>query len=231
MEGSPVSLVVAIDGPSGSGKSTLARRLAEHFGIAYLDTGSTYRAATIWALRHGVDLDDVESVAASTRSMPLEVLTDPTNPRFLLDDEDITDQLHTGAVSNVVTKVAVNLDVRAELKRRQREIIDDSREHGGVVAEGRDVTSVVAPDADVRILLIASPEERLARRAVDRHGVADTHALEATKHEVYDRDANDSTVSQFMVAPDGVFTLDNSDMVPDQTFAAGLLMIEKALRG
>ncbi len=226
-----MSLVIAIDGPSGSGKSTLSRRLAEHFGLAYLDTGSTYRAATIWAVRQGIDLDDQAAVAAATRAMPLEVVTDPHNSRYLLDGEDVTDELHTGEVSSVVTKVAINLEVRAELKRLQREIIDGSRAGGGVVAEGRDVTSVVAPDADVRILLIASPEERLARRSVDRHGTADAASMEATKHEVHDRDASDSTVSQFMEAPDGVVTLDNSAMVPDESFAAGVAIVERALRG
>lgn len=226
-----MSLVIAIDGPSGSGKSTLAKRLAAHYGLQYLDTGSTYRAATVWALKNGADLDDTEVVARLTREMPLEVVTDPAGSRYLLDGEDVTDQLHTGDVSSVVSKVAVNLEVRAELKRLQREIIDSSRESGGVVAEGRDVTTVVAPDADVRILLIADAAERLARRAVDRHGKADADSIEATKHEVLDRDASDSTVSQFMEARDGVFTLDNSAMVPDESFAAGVQIVETALRG
>lgn len=226
-----MSIVIAIDGPSGSGKSTLSKRLAKHYGLQYLDTGSTYRAATIWALRSGLDLEDRAAVAEATRAMPLEVVTDPDGARYLLAGDDVTGQLHTGDVSNVVTLVAVNLEVRAELKRLQREIIDSCRELGGVVAEGRDVTTVVAPDADARLLLIAAPEERLARRAVDRHGVADAEALEATKHEVLDRDASDATVSQFLEAPDGVYTLDNSQMVPDETFAAGVAIIEKILNG
>lgn len=226
-----MSIVIAIDGPSGSGKSTLSRRLARHYGLQYLDTGSTYRAATIWALRSGLDLEDREAVAEATRTMPLEVVTDPEGPRYVLDGDDVTEQLHTGEVSNVVSTVAVNLAVRAELKRLQREIIENCRELGGVVAEGRDVTTVVAPDADVRLLLIAAPEERLARRAVDRHGVADAKSMEATKHEVLDRDASDATVSQFMEAPDGVYTLDNSKMVPDESFAAGVEIVEKILHG
>lgn len=225
-----MSLVVAIDGPSGSGKSTLSKRLAAHYGLAYLDTGSMYRAATVWALGQGIDLEDRDAVAEATRAMPLTVRTDPAAPGFVLDGVDVSDGLHTAEVSQVVSKVAVNLDVRAELKRRQREIIEQSREHGGVVAEGRDITSVVAPDADVRILLTASADARLARRAMERHGAADSEALAATRGEVVDRDAQDSTVSNFMTAPDGVVTLDNSGFTLEETFEAGKAIIENARR-
>jgi len=96
------------------------------------------------------------------------------------------------------------------------------------VAEGRDITTVVAPDADVRILLIATPGDRLARRATERHGAADEHAIEATRDEVIRRDAQDSTVSEFMHAHEGVVTLDNSGWQPDETFAAAVAIVDAA---
>lgn len=225
--------VIAIDGPSGSGKSTLAKRLARHYGLQYLDTGSMYRVATVWCMDRGIDLDDQDRVAAAVRGMPLEMVTDPGGPRVVLDGVDVTARLHTGEVSTVVSKVAVNLAVRAEMKDRQRAIIDAERTGGrsggrGIVAEGRDITTVVAPDADVRILLIATPGDRLARRAVERHGAADEQAIEATRDEVIRRDAQDSTVSEFMSAHEGVVTLDNSGFAPDETFAAAVAIVEAA---
>jgi cytidylate kinase len=227
------ALVIAIDGPSGSGKSTLAKRLARHYGLQYLDTGSMYRVATVWCVDRGIDLDDQAAVAVAVRQMPLEMVTDPGAPRVLLDGEDVTARLHTAEVSTVVSKVAVNLAVRAELKARQRAIIDAERTDGrsrgrGIVAEGRDITTVVAPDADVRILLIATPGDRLARRATERDGAADEHASEATRDEVIRRDAQDSTVSEFMHAHEGVVTLDNSGWQPDETFAAAVAIVDAA---
>lgn len=219
-------MIIAIDGPSGSGKSTLSRALARALGLTYLDTGATYRAATIWCLEQRIDLDDQPAVTDAVRAMDLEMVTDPDNPRCLLAGRDVTDHLHDKAISEVVSKVAVNLDVRAELKRRQRAIIDAAG--AGMVAEGRDVTTVVAPDADVRILLIASQDARLARRAMERYGTADAQALAATRGEVVDRDQQDATVSEFMQATDGVFTLDNSGMTPQQSLAAALRIVEAA---
>ncbi|MGM0385000.1 MAG: (d)CMP kinase [Actinomycetota bacterium] len=231
-----MSLVIAIDGPSGSGKSTLAKRLAAHYGLQYLDTGSMYRVATVWCLDTGIDLDDQHAVAEATRAMPLEMVTDPAGPRVVLDGTDVTDRLHTGEISTVVSKLAVNLAVRAEMKARQRGIIEYERTGGrsggrGIVAEGRDITTVVAPDADVRILLIADPSDRLARRAMERHGAADERSIEATRDEVIRRDTQDSTVSEFMHAHEGVVTLDNSGMVPDETFATARAIVDAAVAG
>jgi cytidylate kinase len=129
--------------------------------------------------------------------------------------------------------VATNLEVRDILRALQRSRIDAERNGGfsggnGIVAEGRDITTVVAPDADARILLTASEEARLARRAKDVHGTADAAAVEATKDEVLRRDADDSTVSQFQVASDGVITIDSSDLDFEQTVRAVLAAIEQA---
>ena len=126
--------------------------------------------------------------------------------------------------------MATNLAVRAELRARQRAVIDAERTGGfsagaGVVAEGRDITTVVAPDADARILLTASEEARLARRARDVHGADDAAAVEATRDQVLRRDRDDSTVSQFQVAADGVVTVDSSDLDFEQTVAAVLQVV------
>jgi len=231
-------IVVAIDGPSGSGKSTVSRRLARELGLAYLDTGAMYRAATWWCGRSGVDLDDVPAVADAVRAMPLTMLTDPDEPRVVCDGVDITDAIREAGLTAVVSKVATNLEVRAELKRLQRELIADAAagaagaaqggQSRGIVAEGRDITTVVAPDADVRILLVADERERLARRAKERHGTADAATIEATRDEVVRRDADDSTVSTFLTAADGVVTVDSSSFGVDETFAAVLAVVTRA---
>lgn len=226
--------VIAIDGPSGSGKSTLARRLARLYSLAYLDTGSMYRAVTQWCLHRKVDLNDQDAVLATMRTMPVEYVTDPDDFRVLLAGVDVTEALHSGAISSVVSAVAVNLKIRAFLRDEQRAIIaaelDGGRSGGrGIVAEGRDITTVVAPDADVRILLIASEDDRLARRAKERHGRADADAVAATRDEVVRRDEQDSTVSRFMEASDGVVTLDNSGLSADETFRLGVQIVEETI--
>ncbi|GAB4085691.1 hypothetical protein GCM10028784_23210 [Myceligenerans cantabricum] len=225
-------VVIAVDGPSGSGKSSVSRAVAARLGLAYLDTGAMYRAATVWSTQRGTDLSDVAAVATDVVAMPLEMGVDPAAPGVTLDGADVAQLIRSTAVSEVVSQVATNLDVRAELKRRQRAVIDVERAGGfsdgrGVLAEGRDITTVVAPDADVRILLTASEEARLRRRALDVHGAADASAVAATRDQVVRRDRDDSTVSQFVVAADGVVTVDSSDLDLDQTIEAVLAVVAK----
>jgi cytidylate kinase len=219
---SPSSLVVAIDGPSGSGKSTVARRVAETLGLQYLDTGAMYRALTWWLLEHGVDLADRERVAALARELPLRMGSDPRNPTVHVDGVDVGAAIRETRISSVVSTVAQNLGVRAELVRRQRALID---EVGGVVVEGRDITSVVAPDAPVRILLTASESARLVRRARDVHGADHAAAVAATRDQVLRRDTDDSAVASFLEAADGVDVVDSSDHSVDETVAAVLELI------
>ncbi|WP_263119904.1 (d)CMP kinase [Cellulomonas sp. RIT-PI-Y] len=226
-------LVVAIDGPSGSGKSTVSRRAAQALGLAYLDTGAMYRAATWWALRSGVSLTDVDAVADLVREMPLVMGVDPAAPTVTVDGTDIGEAIRETSISAAVSAVATNLEVRAELGRRQRAEIaaqaaSSSFSAGrGIVAEGRDITTVIAPDADVRLLLTASEQARLARRAREVHGSDDADAVEATKDQVLRRDADDSTVASFTVAADGVVTIDSSDLDLEQTVQAVLDVIER----
>ena len=148
-----MSPVIAVDGPSGSGKSSVSRAVARSLGVGYLDTGAMYRALTWWCLARGIDLTDREAVARAGVDLPLEMGTDPAAPTVCVGGEAIDAAIRTTEVSTVVSTVATNLDVRAEMRRRQRALMHEIAERtGGVVAEGRDITTVVAPDADVRLL-------------------------------------------------------------------------------
>jgi cytidylate kinase len=212
---------VAVDGPSGSGKSSVSRAAARALGVGYLDTGAMYRAVTWWCLEEGVDLLDQEAVAQATRDIPLEMGTVPTHPSVRVSGREIEDDIRTTRVSEVVSKVATNTLVRPILQQLQRDLIDRiATETGGVVAEGRDITTVVAPDADVRILLTASVEARLQRRSKELHGHAADHAVEATRDQIVRRDADDSTVSDFMEAADGVTLVDTSDLDFEESIQA-----------
>lgn len=230
---SPVQpLWVAIDGPSGSGKSSVSREVARRLGLAYLDTGAMYRAATWWCLREGVVLTNTDDVTAVVATMSLDMGVNPADPMVHIDSINLAEAIRDSAISKKVSAVATNLEVRTIMKDLQRGIMNAERTGGfsggrGVIAEGRDITTVVAPDADVRILLTASEESRLARRAKDLHGMADEKTVDATRDEVLRRDADDSTVSQFLVAADGVVTIDSSDLNFEQTVAAVQQVIDQ----
>jgi cytidylate kinase len=221
-------LVVAVDGPSGSGKSSVSRAAASALGIGYLDTGAMYRAVTWWCLEEGVDLDDQEAVAQATRDIPLEMGTDPTHPSVQVSGREIEDDIRTTRVSEVVSKVATNTLVRPILQQLQRDLIDRiATQTGGVVVEGRDITTVVAPDADVRVLLTASVEARLRRRSKELHGHDADHAVEATRDQIVRRDADDSTVSEFTQAAEGVHLVDTSDLDFEQSVEALLDVVRR----
>jgi cytidylate kinase len=217
-------LVIAIDGPSGSGKSSVSREVARRLGLEYLDTGAMYRAATWSALEVGLDLDDLPAVAAHVRDLDLQMGTDPEKPGVVVRGRDISTEIRETRISAAVSAVATNLPARAELQQRQRDLIEAAAkgDRGGCVAEGRDITTVIAPDADVRILLTASEAARLARRALDVHGSADAAAVAATRDQIVRRDADDSAVSNFQVAADGVLHLDSSGLDLEQTVQAVL---------
>jgi cytidylate kinase len=223
-------LVVAVDGPSGSGKSSVCRRVADRLGLSYLDTGAMYRAAAWWCLDQGVDLSDGAAVVRAMADMNLVLGLDPNAPTFAVGGTDIGAAIRTPEISGSVSQVATNLAARADLGARQRAIIDAERTGGrsggrGVVAEGRDITTVIATDAPVRILLTASEEARTARRALEVHGVADAAAVAATRDHVVGRDAKDSTVVEFQTAADGVVTVDSSSLTLDETVEAVLAVV------
>jgi cytidylate kinase len=149
--------VIAIDGPAGAGKSTVARALAERLDLAYLDTGAMYRGVTFAVLRRNIDPDEMEQVARVAADLDLDVV----DTAVKVDGEDATIEIRGPEVTRAVSIVAANPLVRAELNRRQ---VDWAREHGGGVIEGRDIGSVVFPDAELKVFLTASPEARAGRR-------------------------------------------------------------------
>ena len=225
-------LTIAIDGPSGSGKSTVARAVARRLGIGYLDTGAMYRALTWWCLQQGLDLTDADAVAEAARALPLRMGTDPGAPTVHVDGTDVGAAIRTSEVSTAVSAVATNRGVRPVLQQLQRDLMARiAEETGGVVAEGRDITTVVAPDARVRVLLTASEEARLRRRSTELHGAADAAAVEATRDQVVRRDRDDSTVSVFTEAAAGVELVDTSDLTLDESIEAVLDVVAGVTSG
>jgi CMP/dCMP kinase len=211
--GRPV--VVAIDGPSGSGKSSTARGVARRLGLAFLDTGAMYRAATWLALHRKVDLADTDAVAELVRGATMEIALEPDAFSIAIDGTDVTKAIRAPRVSAVVSAVATNLAVRDDLVDRQKKLIAETRQ--GIVAEGRDITTVVAPDADVRVLLVADPQARVARRHAELADHADVHAI---TDQVIRRDRDDSTVAQFTSAAPGVHVVDSTELTLDEVVAA-----------
>jgi cytidylate kinase len=204
-------LVIAIDGPSGSGKSSAARGVAQRLGLGYLDTGAMYRAVTCAFLDAGVDPSDTAGVIAATLGAELEISTDPADQWVRVNGADVTQRIREQEISTNVSTVSTVAECRADLVARQRAIIDAAP--SGIVAEGRDITTVVAPDADLRVLLTADPEVRMARRRLEL-GDVDAAAL---ADQVLRRDADDSKLVNFSTAADGVVHLDGTYLTLDET--------------
>jgi CMP/dCMP kinase len=177
-----VSRTIAIDGPAGAGKSTLARLLAEHLGLDRLDTGAMYRAVAWAALDRGIDPTDTGAVADLARALDIHV-----DERVEVDGVDATTAIRTAPVDAAVSVVAANPDVRTELVGRQRAWVAD---HGGGVVEGRDIGSVVLPEADLKVYLTASSEERARRRAGER---CDGRSVDEIARQIDRRDRLDSS--------------------------------------
>jgi cytidylate kinase len=207
--------VIAIDGPSGSGKSSASRGVASRLRLRYLDTGAMYRAATWSVMAAGIELSDVDAVAEHVRHLDLRIGTDPTAATFAVGEHNVDEAIREPRISANVSAIATNLAVRAELIARQRAVIEQARTDGaGIVAEGRDITTVVAPDADVRVLLTASEGARLARRDAQLgSGTVDESAL---RDQVLRRDRDDASVSSFHEAADGVVHVDSTHLDLDQ---------------
>ncbi len=202
--------VIALDGPSGSGKSTVARGLASRLGWRYVDTGATYRAATLAVLREGADLADPDEIAATVAAARIELSTDPTSPAARLDGEDVSVLIRSPAVTAAVSAVSAVPAVRALLVALQRELAGS----GGAVLEGRDIGTAVVPDAALKVFLDAAPEVRASRRAGDADaGVAARldGLLERVAADLARRDRLDSSraASPLQAAQDAVH-LDSS---------------------
>lgn len=181
--------VIAIDGPAGAGKSTVARALAARLGLLYLDTGAMYRAVTFAAMRRDMPLDDVDAVAELARAVALEV--DEHGVR--VDGVDATAAIRTPEVTASVSKVAANSGVRAEMRDRQQRW---AAEHGGGVIEGRDIGSVVFPDAELKLYLTASPRVRAERRVAEAGGDVDEIEAAIAARDHYDSTRADSPLTE-----------------------------------
>jgi CMP/dCMP kinase len=218
---------IAVDGPAGTGKSTVSRGLARALGAQYLDTGAMYRIVTLAVLRAGVDLDDSDAIAAVAGGVELSVGHDPDEDRSYLGGEDVSAEIRGDAVTKAVSAVSAVPAVRTQLVARQRELAGSG---GTVVVEGRDIGTVVLPDAPVKIFLTASAEER-ARRRNDQNvanGLADDYA--AVLADVQRRDHLDSTraVSPLRAADDAL-VVDTSDMTEPQVIEHLIALVEQHL--
>lgn len=198
--------VVAIDGPAGSGKSSVSREVARRLGYGFLDTGAAYRALTWWALDLEIDLTDHDAVATLLPDFPYSISMDPDLEHMRVGEVEVTQAIREPRISLSVSAIATNPHVRPWMKDFTRELVANAG-YPGVVAEGRDMTTVVFPDAGTRILLTAREDVRIARRAGETVATADV-----TAQSIRDRDAKDSTVVDFMTAAPGVTVVDSSDI-------------------
>ena len=213
---------IAIDGPAGSGKSSVSKAVARTLGFGYLDTGSAYRALAWHVLDQGADTEDPETVRAAASAFPLTLGLDPDERTVLVGDVDVTEAIRDPRVSGAVSGVARVPEVRAQVNEMFRRLVAESS-YPAVVVEGRDITTVVAPDAPVRILLTAAPEVRAARRAGELAG-ENAAAVAAALHK---RDASDSAVVDFLNAAEGVEVVDSTELDFPQTIDAVLTVIER----
>ncbi|MFD4367420.1 (d)CMP kinase [Rhodococcus sp. NPDC058521] len=214
-----------MDGPSGTGKSSVSRRLAQKLDASYLDTGAMYRIATLHVLRKGVDLNDPVAIAEATAALPWSVGTDPSGEEILLGGEDVREEIRGGTVTKAVSAVSAVPEVRELLVEAQRRLSGQAER---IVVEGRDIGTVVLPDADVKIYLTASAQARAQRRNAQNiaEGRGDDYA--GVLADVERRDHLDSTraVSPLRPAEDSVL-VDTSDIGIDDVIGRLLLVVSE----
>ena len=214
-------LIIAIDGPSGSGKSSTSRGVAERLGLRYVDTGAMYRAIAWWMLENGVDVDDPQAVAEHCDRPDLRLETDPADPRIFVDGRDVSVNIRQPDVAGAVSKVAAVAEVRTRLVQEQRAMVRECLTGDvGVVMEGRDIGTVVLPDADLKVYLTADAEARAQRRALET-GSGDAEQVISAAANLADRDHRDSTraASPLQAASDAVH-IDGTHLTLDQVIAA-----------
>lgn len=217
-------LIIAIDGPAGSGKSSVSKQVAREKNFGYLDTGAAYRALA-WASLNtkGFGLAELETKNL-LNDFDYSISIDPDNYWVKVGGEDVTEAIRTSAVAEYVSKVAKIASVRTFMKDLTHKIVANSG-LSGVVVEGRDITTVVAPEAKIRILLTASETVRLNRRSAE---LSESN-VESVKRQVLDRDASDSKVVDFMTPAPGVQLVDTSDLNFNQSVSAVISLIEQGL--
>ena len=218
-------MIITIDGPAGVGKSTAAKHLARELGLAYLDTGATYRAATLRAMRADIDLADVEALVAVVGACDIQL--DPTDDGLVarLDGDDVSDAIRSPAVTNNVHFLANSPPVRDILVARQRQL---GAALGSFVAEGRDQGSVVFPDADIKFFLDADPAVRARRRTNELAATGDTADFDQVLADVIQRDQRDRNRPVGpLVRPDDAVDIDTSDKTIEQVLAELLTCVEQ----
>jgi cytidylate kinase len=202
-------VIVAIDGPAGAGKSTVARQLAARLGVGYLNTGAMYRALALLALDEGVPTDDGAALAELARTHRIGLQPGPRGERVMLDGRDVSDAVREPRVTSVVSEVAAHGAVRREIVALQRAVLAN----GEWVADGRDIGSVVCPDADVKVYLTADPQVRARRRHEELVLAGADVAMDEVLRQVVERDRADSTRAESpLVVPDGAVVVDTSGL-------------------
>jgi cytidylate kinase len=218
-----MSIIVAVDGPAGSGKSSVSKEVARRLGLAYLDTGAGYRCVTWLAQHRGVDLGDEKAVCDLVGEVVDCIPLDPDDQAITLDGVDVNAAIRSAEVSQDVSTVAAYPSVRRALNEGFRRIAGEMK-GVGIIIEGRDITTVVAPDAPVRVLLTASEEVRVKRRGLD------TSSAENIA-EMTERDRKDSAVVDFMSPAPGVTLLDTTALSFEESVQALIDTVELATRG
>jgi cytidylate kinase len=210
-------LIVAIDGPAAAGKSTIARAIAQRLGFTYIDTGAMYRAVALWALRVGVDLDDMHRLEQLAKEARIEFVVRDT--AVLLNGEDVTSAIREPRVSAAASKVSMAPGVRRAMRQEQRRIGAAS----SVVMEGRDIGTVVFPDAQVKVYLDAAPQVRAGRRAAETGATVQEIAEEIAERDHRDRTRTEAPLTQ---APDAEY-LDTTRLSPSQVEEEILKLVRK----
>ena len=221
-------LIVAVDGPSGTGKSTMCRALAKRLDAKYVDTGAMYRVATLAVLRAGVDPADTAKVIEATTNLPLEVSDDPDSTEVLFAGEDVKAEIRGAEVTKHVSAVSAIPEVRVNLVELQRKL---ARESGRAIVEGRDIGTVVLPDAPAKVFMTASAKVR-AKRRYDQDVAAGREAdFDAVLADVQRRDEADSSRATSPLKPaDDAVLVDTSEMTPDEVLAALTEVVERSAR-
>jgi cytidylate kinase len=219
-------MIIAIDGPSGAGKSTLGKMLAKRLGLLYLDTGAMYRAAALAAIRHGISLDDQKTVAQIAENAKIELTGEPDDLKVILDGEDVSTEIRTLDVAQAASVVSTISEVRRIMVLHQREI--GNRDPNGCVLEGRDIGSVVFPNADYKFFLTAKPEARAQRRFAEDTAKGRTSTYGQTLAEINERDQRDVSRedSPLTISPDAI-VIDTSDLDLTEVFEQMLAKINE----
>jgi cytidylate kinase len=218
-------MIIAIDGPSGAGKSTLGRMLAKKLGLLYLDTGAMYRAVALSVIQKGIRFDETSQIAAIAETAEIELVGDPDNLKILLDGEDVTTEIRTLAVAQAASLVSTISEVRRIMVDHQRAIGEKAPQ--GCVLEGRDIGSVVFPNADFKFFLTAKPEARALRRFTEDQAKGRASTYEQTLDEINERDERDVSRedSPLTIAEDAI-VIDTSELDLTEVFEQMLSSIE-----